>query len=61
MPAADVKSMALQYLGIRTLYTLAYIGIKNEAASYLRTGLWGWSIALPVLTIMKCARNNGDV
>lgn len=54
----DLHFMAWEYLGVRSLYTLAYIGIRNEAASYLRTGLWAWSLALPVITLIKAARGD---
>ncbi|KAB8342779.1 hypothetical protein FH972_022377 [Carpinus fangiana] len=55
LPEDDIKSMAYQYLCARALYTVAYVGIKNEALSYVRTGLWGWSLAVPVLALLRSA------
>ncbi|KAJ5461795.1 uncharacterized protein N7458_003347 [Penicillium daleae] len=55
LPAKDLNWFALDYLGARVLYTMAYMGVKSEAASYLRTGLWAWSISIPILVLLKSA------
>ncbi|KAF3396382.1 hypothetical protein F1880_006756 [Penicillium rolfsii] len=55
LPAKDLNWFAFDYLGARVLYTMAYMGVKSEAASYLRTGLWAWSISIPILVLFKSA------
>ena len=41
-----LNTFAAAYLGVRAIYVLAYIGIGSSAPSYIRSGLWGASIAL---------------
>ncbi|OOQ91194.1 hypothetical protein PEBR_01350 [Penicillium brasilianum] len=55
LPAKDLNWLAFDYLSARVLYTMAYMGVKSEAASYLRTGLWAWSISVPIWVLLKSA------
>jgi len=48
IPTQDMNALAVQYLGVRALYSMVYIGGRSEALSYLRTGLWAWSIGIPI-------------
>ncbi|KAJ5906992.1 uncharacterized protein N7473_003908 [Penicillium subrubescens] len=57
LPAKDLNWFAFDYLCARVLYTMAYMGVKSEAASYLRTGLWAWSISVPILVLLKSANS----
>lgn len=40
IPTQDMNALPVQYLGVRALYSMVYIGVRSEALSYLRTGLW---------------------
>lgn len=55
MPAAELNHLGMQYLGARLVYTALYIYTSSEALSYLRTLVWGWSAALPILAILRAA------
>ncbi|KAJ5626238.1 hypothetical protein N7510_002547 [Penicillium lagena] len=56
LPAKDLNSLALEYLGVRLLYTAVYMGVRSEAASYLRTGVWAWSISIPIWALYKAGK-----
>lgn len=43
----------MQYLGVRALYSMVYVGVRSEAWSYLRTGLWAWSVGIPVWALLR--------
>ncbi|KAJ5177065.1 uncharacterized protein N7482_002942 [Penicillium canariense] len=55
LPAKDLNWMAVDYLCARVLYTLVYMGARSEATSYLRTGIWAWSISVPIWVLLKSA------
>ncbi|KAJ5306754.1 hypothetical protein N7508_005769 [Penicillium antarcticum] len=56
LPAKDMNTLAVEYLGARILYTALYMGVRSEAASYLRTGVWAWSISLPIWALYKAEK-----
>ncbi|KAJ6009911.1 hypothetical protein N7499_004688 [Penicillium canescens] len=56
LPAKDMNTLAVEYLGARILYTALYMGVRSEAASYLRTGVWAWSISLPIWALYKAGK-----
>ncbi|KAI9722980.1 MAG: hypothetical protein M1812_001429 [Candelaria pacifica] len=53
LPASEMNSFAAQYIGFRILYSGLYIfNRSSEKLAYVRTGVWYWSLALPVLTLI---------
>ena len=57
LPAKDLNTIAFEYLGARLLYTAVYMVVRSEAASYLRTGVWAWSISIPIWALYKAGKN----
>ncbi|KAI9034810.1 MAPEG family protein [Aspergillus affinis] len=43
--ADELNVLAAEYIGARILYTAVYMGARSEALSYLRTGVWAWSLS----------------
>lgn len=62
LPAKDLNYMALDYLAARVLYTAVYMGVKSEIGSYLRTGIWAWSVSIPIWVLVRAGKavNAGD-
>ena len=56
LPAKDLNELAFEYLGARILYTAVYMGVRSEAASYLRTGIWAWSLSLPIMALYRAGK-----
>ncbi|PGH14545.1 hypothetical protein AJ80_05865 [Polytolypa hystricis UAMH7299] len=56
LPSSDLNLIAAEYLGARVLYTALYMGARSEFMSYIRTGVWAWSIALPIWGLIKAGR-----
>ncbi|EED17425.1 conserved hypothetical protein [Talaromyces stipitatus ATCC 10500] len=56
LPSSELNTLAVEYIGARLLYTAVYLGVRSEAASYLRTGIWAWSISIPVWGLIKAGR-----
>ncbi|KAL4751961.1 hypothetical protein BDW72DRAFT_192470 [Aspergillus terricola var. indicus] len=56
LPADELNTLSLEYLGARILYMAAYMGARSEAVSYVRTGLWAWSISIPILALVKAGK-----
>jgi len=63
LPSRDLNYMAIDYLAARVLYTAVYMGVKSELGSYLRTGIWAWSISIPIWVLVRAgnALNEGDL
>ncbi|OQE16715.1 hypothetical protein PENSTE_c023G00497 [Penicillium steckii] len=63
LPSRDLNYMAVDYLAARVLYTAVYMGVKSELGSYLRTGIWAWSISIPIWLLLRAgnAINDGDI
>lgn len=53
LPAKDLNSMALSFFAARTLYIGLYLGIKNDTLAMARTGVYAWSIAIPMVALWK--------
>lgn len=53
LPANDMNNMALSFLAARTLYMAVYMGVKNDALAYARTGVYAWSISIPIVVLWK--------
>ncbi|KAF4264269.1 hypothetical protein KXW98_001544 [Aspergillus fumigatus] len=56
LPTSDLNTLSLEYIGARLLYTALYMGAKSEAISYLRTGVWAWSISIPIWGLIQAGR-----
>ena len=62
IPSHDMNILALEYLGARALYSVVYTLVRSEGLSYVRTGLWAWSIGIPIWGLFKAGRAmNGGV
>jgi hypothetical protein len=48
-----LNTLAAEYTGARVLYTTLYMTVRSEAASYLRTGVWAWSVAIPIYGLIR--------
>lgn len=48
-----MNSLAANYLTARVVYTGLYMTVKSEAASYLRTGAYAWSLGIPLYVLWK--------
>ncbi|KAL4913415.1 hypothetical protein BDW62DRAFT_214212 [Aspergillus aurantiobrunneus] len=53
LPTNELNVLSLEYLGVRLLYMATYMGARSEAISYMRTGLWAWSVSIPILALVK--------
>ncbi|CEN61801.1 hypothetical protein ASPCAL08449 [Aspergillus calidoustus] len=56
IPTSELNVLSLEYLGVRLLYMATYMGARSEAISYLRTGLWAWSVSLPIMALVKAGK-----
>ncbi|KLJ07862.1 hypothetical protein EMPG_16644 [Blastomyces silverae] len=65
LPASDLNLIAAEYIGARMIYTALYMGVRSEGLSYLRTGVWAWSIGLPLYGLIQAGRalagGEGDI
>lgn len=53
MPTRDLNIYAGEYLAARLVYSVVYMTVKSEAASYLRTGVWAWGMSIPLYVLWK--------
>jgi hypothetical protein len=49
--------MALSFFVARTLYMGLYMGVKNNTLAYARTGVYAWSIAIPIMCLWKAGES----
>ena len=56
LPAKDLNSAAMSFFVARTLYMGLYMTTKNEILSYARSGVYAWSIAIPIMTLWKAGQ-----
>ncbi|KAH8424240.1 uncharacterized protein LDX57_001998 [Aspergillus melleus] len=56
LPADELNVLAAEYIGARILYTAVYMGVRSEALSYLRTGVWAWSLSIPIWGLARAGR-----
>ncbi|WEW59022.1 hypothetical protein PRK78_004490 [Emydomyces testavorans] len=53
IPTNELNFLAAEYLGVRLLYTAVYMGARSEFMSYVRTGVYGWGIGIPIYVLIK--------
>ena len=51
---------AAEYLTARLLYTTIYMSVTSEAASYLRSGVYAWSVGIPIYVLWKAGNRLAD-
>ncbi|KAK0899967.1 hypothetical protein LTR91_018872 [Friedmanniomyces endolithicus] len=56
LPASDLNNMALTFLGARTLYMALYMTITNDTVAYARTGVYAWSIGIPLVALWRAGQ-----
>ncbi len=56
LPAEDMNSMVLSFFAARTLYLGVYMGVKSNILSYARTGIWVWSISIPIMCLWRAGQ-----
>lgn len=56
LPAEDMNNMAFSFLGVRTLYMAVYITAKSNALALARTGVYAWSIGIPLVGLWKAGQ-----
>ncbi|KAL3465506.1 hypothetical protein BJX64DRAFT_285441 [Aspergillus heterothallicus] len=56
LPTSELNVLSLEYLGARLLYMATYMGARSEAVSYVRTGLWAWSVSIPIIALVKAGK-----
>lgn len=59
LPAKDLNSTALSFFAARTLYMGLYMGIKSNVLSYARTGVYAWSIGVPIMCLWRAGNAMG--
>ncbi|EXJ67673.1 uncharacterized protein A1O5_09019 [Cladophialophora psammophila CBS 110553] len=53
LDARDLNTCAAEYLVARTLYSVLYMTVRSERASYLRSAVWAWSVGIPAYVLWK--------
>ncbi|KAK4580101.1 hypothetical protein LTR86_000303 [Recurvomyces mirabilis] len=53
LPAQDLNTMAYSFIGARTLYCALYMTVTNDIAALARTGVYAWSIGIPLVALWK--------
>lgn len=53
LPAKDLNTAAVTFLAARTVYMGLYMGIKSDALAFARTGVYAWSISIPLLVFWR--------
>ncbi len=49
----ELNASAAQYLTARVLYSVLYMTVRSEAASYLRSAVYVWSVGIPFYVLWK--------
>ncbi|KAH0839126.1 hypothetical protein AYO21_04720 [Fonsecaea monophora] len=57
LDARELNTCAAEYLVARTLYSILYMTVRSEPASYLRSAVWTWSVGIPVYVLWKAGKN----
>lgn len=55
----DTKEMnfcAAEYLAARVLYSVLYMSVRSETASYLRSAVYVWSVGIPFYVLWKAGK-----
>lgn len=53
LSSRDMNFYAAEYLTARVMYSFVYMTARSEAASYLRTGVYTWSVGIPFYVLWK--------
>jgi len=53
LPSRDMNFYAAEYIGARILYTTLYMTVRSEAASYLRSTVFAWSVGIPAYVLWR--------
>ena len=56
LPAKDMNSMALSFFAARTLYMGLYMSIKSDTLALARTGVYFWSITIPMFGLWRAGK-----
>ncbi|KIX03407.1 uncharacterized protein Z518_06959 [Rhinocladiella mackenziei CBS 650.93] len=62
----ELNFCAAEYLAARALYSVLYMTVRSEKASYLRSAVYLWTVGIPFYIFWKAGckmaqRNQGDV
>ncbi|OQU99411.1 hypothetical protein CLAIMM_05047 [Cladophialophora immunda] len=60
LDARELNTCAAEYLVARTLYSVLYMTVRGERASYLRSAVWAWSFGIPVYVLWKAGKRFVD-
>jgi uncharacterized MAPEG superfamily protein len=53
----ELNGCAAQYLASRVLYSVLYMTVRSEKASYLRSAVYFWSVGIPFYVLWKAGSN----
>lgn len=53
IPTRDLNICAAEYLAARVVYSVLYMAVRSEAASYLRSAVYFYSIGIPFYVLWK--------
>ncbi|EFR04370.1 hypothetical protein MGYG_07378 [Nannizzia gypsea CBS 118893] len=53
LPVSELNYLAAEYIGCRVAFAALYIGAGSEFTSYLRSGVWFYSLARLLYTLVK--------
>lgn len=56
LPASQINRFAAKYLAVRVAFAVAYLGITDLRASFIRTGLWWTGNVLCFRTLVAATR-----
>lgn len=56
MDTKDLNFCAAEYLAARVLYSVLYMTVQSEKASYLRSAAYFWSVGIPFYVLWKAGK-----
>ncbi|KIW18518.1 hypothetical protein PV08_02806 [Exophiala spinifera] len=56
LPTRDLNICAAEYLAARVVYNVLYMTVRSEAASYLRTAVYFYSVGIPFYVLWKAGQ-----
>lgn len=56
LPAQDLNNAAWTFIGTRMLYMALYMSVKSDLLSYSRTGVYAWSIGIPLVGLWRAGQ-----
>ena len=61
LPNSELNTLATEYISLRIIYTALYMATaRSELVSWLRTGVWGLSVAVPVWGLLRAGNAMDD-